>query len=58
MKTGLELVMEGEDAWADCRKYNGALSVEVLKRAFAEGGPSHSTTVSDAIAGVIFWAPN
>jgi len=38
MKTGLELVREVEDACTDCRKYNGALAVEVLKHALAEEG--------------------
>jgi len=38
MKTGLELVMEAEDACTDCRKYNGALAVEVLRQALAEEG--------------------
>src|SRR5260221_13870517 len=38
MKTGLELVMEAENACTDCRKYNGALAVEVLKCALAEEG--------------------
>ena len=39
MKTGLDLVMEAVDAWTEgCRKYNGALTVELLKQAFAEEG--------------------
>jgi len=38
MKTGLELVTEAVDACTDCRKYNGALAVELLKRALAEEG--------------------
>lgn len=39
MKTGLDLVMEAVDAWTEgCRKYNGALAVELLKQAFAEEG--------------------
>jgi hypothetical protein len=42
MKTGLELVMEAVDACTDCRKYNGALAVEVLKRALAEEGVATS----------------
>jgi hypothetical protein len=38
MRTGLELVAEAESAWTNCRKYNGALAVEVLKLALAEEG--------------------
>lgn len=38
MKTGLDLVMEAVDACTDCRKYNGALAVELLRQAFAEEG--------------------
>jgi len=38
MKTGLELVMEAEYACTDCRIYNGALAVEVLRQALAEEG--------------------
>ncbi|SPE25025.1 hypothetical protein SBA2_240005 [Acidobacteriia bacterium SbA2] len=36
MKTGLELVMEVVDACTDYGNYNGALALEVLKRALAE----------------------
>jgi hypothetical protein len=36
MRTGLDLVTEAVDACTDCRKYNGALAVELLKQAFAE----------------------
>ena len=55
MRTGLELVMEAVDACTDCRKYNGALATEVLKRALAGEGIATSARDSYVLSLDIEW---